>query len=194
MKELGPFLNEYASVAQRTLNDPRVDYLADDGRRYLYANPDEKFDLIFIDPLYSFTAGHNNLYSREAMELYRTHLTANGVFCGWFNENRVLPKTVASVFPYTSHFRDWIIASKQPHEFDRAYMAEALNTYLAHSEGLYADAILETLELDTLFGRYRGDRTCTIVKETNTPILTDMTPWLEYYYFHAPMNKPGPCK
>ena len=194
MEDLGPLLNQYAPVAQRTLNDPRVQYIPDDGRRYLYANPGETYDLIFIDPLYSFTAGHNNLYSQEAMELYGARLTEGGVFCGWFNESHVLPKTVASVFPYTSHFRDWIVASNQPHSFDRDYMTEALDAYLANSEGLFVDSIRETLQPDTIFGWYKGDRDCTLAIEQNTPMLSDMKPRLEYYYFHPPLKKGALCK
>ena len=61
--DIAPFLSANQESARVTLADPRVTYIVDDGRRYLNASPDEKFDLIAIDPLREHTAGHNNLYS-----------------------------------------------------------------------------------------------------------------------------------
>lgn len=105
-------------VAQAVFDRPFVRYITDDGRRYLYANPHEKFDMIFIDPLWSFTAGHNNLYSREAMLLYREHLTENGVFCAWINERQFIPHTAAAVFAYTDFFPDYLVNRQQPIEYE----------------------------------------------------------------------------
>ena len=59
--DIAPFLYENLESARLTLDDPRVTYIVDDGRRYLNAAPDEKFDLIAIDPLREHTSGHNNL-------------------------------------------------------------------------------------------------------------------------------------
>ena len=42
MQELGSFLNDYVPVAQSALGHSSVQYIVDDGRRYLYANPDRK--------------------------------------------------------------------------------------------------------------------------------------------------------
>ena len=188
MEDLGPFIKKYAPPAQRTLTDPRVLYIADDGRRFLYAQPDEKYDLIFIDPLYSFTSGHNNLYSREAMDLYRGHLSESGVFCAWFNENHVIPKTTATVFPYTDHFRDWIVAGNVPLAYDHDYIYHATATYVENSIGLYSTGFVDALDpVEILNDRIAGKAEI-ILNEAGTPILTDMNPWLEYYYFHAPID------
>ncbi len=184
--DLGLLLDEFVPVAQRALRDPRVELIADDGRRYLYANPEEDFDLIFIDPLYSFTAGHNNLYSQEAMELYRSHLSPGGVFCGWFNENHVIPKTAANVFPYMIHFRDWVAASNDPIQIDRNYIQNVSAAYLANSAGLYLNGTQGALEVSGILEDQIADRAGTLAAEQETPILTDMHPWLEYYYFHKP--------
>lgn len=189
MKDLGSFLNERVEVTQRVFSDSRVRYIPDDGRRFLYANPNEKYDMVFIDPLFSFTAGHNNLYSREAMQLYQTHLTENGVFCGWINEENVLPKTVASVFPYTDHFREVVVAGNKPLEYDREYIQDVYEIYLDNSKGIYSIAASGTLAPEKILGRYVSDKAGILFNETNTPILTDMNAWLEYYYFHKPLSK-----
>lgn len=193
MADLGSFLNQYAPVAQRTLQDIRVQYIADDGRRFLYANPEKKYDLIFIDPLYSFTTGHNNLYSREAMALYQSHLNKGGVFCGWFNERHVIPKTAASVFPYVTKFREWLVAGNEPLYFDHDYIQSASAKYLENSTGLYTSTITEPLNPVAIFDEHVANRECILVNEEDTPVLMDTAPWLEYYYFHKPIEKRMPC-
>lgn len=186
IRELGPLLDEFAPVAQRTFSDPRVTLIANDGRRFLYANPQERFDMIFIDPLYSFTSGHNNLYSKEAMELYRSHLNKGGAFCGWFNENHIIPRTAAEAFAYTKHFRDWIVAGNQPLEIDLEYIQNVSAIYLQNSTGLYLDGTVEALNSEGILEDYIADKNETLSIEVVTPVLTDMMPWLEYYLFHKP--------
>lgn len=183
MDDLGPLLDQFVPVAQKTLADPRVKYIADDGRRFLYARPNETYDMIFIDPLNSFTAGHNNLYSREAMQLYQSHLANGGIFCAWMNERHVIPKTATSVFPHMEQFRDWIVAGNQAITFDREYMNEGLATYLKNGIGIPSDVVHTALEPDVVFEKYIGNRSCTLDKEKNTLILSDAKPYLEYYYF-----------
>lgn len=193
MEDLSALLNQYVPAAQKTLADSRVQYVADDGRRYLYAHPDEKYDMIFIDPLNSFTAGHNNLYSREAMQLYQSHLTSSGVFCAWMNERHVIPKTTASVFPYVEQFRDWVVAGNEEIEFDREYMAIGFTTYIESGEAIFSDAVYTSLQPDVVFEKYIGNRECTLEKERDTPILTDSNPRLEYYYFFSPAGRSIRC-
>lgn len=194
MDDLGSLLNEYVPVAQQTFADPRVRYIADDGRRYLYAQSAEKYDLIFIDPLYSFTAGHNNLYSREAMQLYKDHLASGGVFCGWMNERHSIPKTVASVFPHLEQFRDWVVGSNEKIEFDMEYMSLGYTAYIESDSDVFSDAVRDTLKPEAIFANYVGDRECTLNKENATPVLTDTHPLLEYYYFTTPIKRRTICK
>lgn len=184
MEDLGTFLDEHAPVAQATLHDPKVTYLVDDGRRYLYANPEERFDMIFIDPLNSFTAGHNNLYSREAMTLYRSHLQEDGIFCGWINEAHVLPTTVASVFPFVEQFRDFVVAGNRPFEYDRDYMQAAGENFLSAGNAIIGPGAAETLAPETVLALRVRDEQAIKKREGEIPVLTDMNPWLEYYYFH----------
>src|SRR3970282_291896 len=88
--DIAPFLDKNLESAWVTLTDPRVTYIVDDGRRYLNAAPGETFDLIAIDPLREHTAGHNNLYSEEALKIYQSHLTPNGVLCAWMRDFNII--------------------------------------------------------------------------------------------------------
>jgi len=186
MQELGSLLNEYVPVAQSALNRPFVNYISDDGRRYLYANPNEKFDMIFIDPLWSFTAGHNNLYSQEALTLYQNHLAQGGVFCAWVNEPHFIPKTAASVFPYSDFFGDYLVNSAQPIAYDMDYMSRAYRNYLKTNFIRLASSATEAMNPNSVLARLRTKQSKTLELEKNVPALTDLTPWLEYYYACPP--------
>jgi predicted membrane-bound spermidine synthase len=186
MEGLGSLLDEYVPVAHSALNHPSVQYMSDDGRRYLYANPDEKFDMIFIDPLWSFTAGHNNLYSQEAMRMYQSHLSKGGIFCAWLNEPHFIPKTAATIFPYSEFFGDFLVNSNQPIEYDMAYMNEAYKNYIT-TQSMHLDSQgAKAMDPNTVMGRLRTKQSKTLELEAKVSPLTDLTPWLEYYYLCPP--------
>lgn len=186
MQDLGGFLDEYVPVAQAVFDRPFVHYISDDGRRYLYANPQEKFDMIFIDPLWSFTAGHNSLYSQEAMRLYREHLTEKGIFCAWINERQFIPHTATTVFAHMDFFPDYLVNSDQPIQYDLSYLSQASQSFLETSSAFLTASATDELNPRVILERLRkGWRNASAFKHTPPP-LTDMTPWLEYYYFCPP--------
>ncbi len=186
LHDLGDLLKEHVPIAQSVFAKPHIRYIVDDGRRYLYANPNEKFDLIFIDPLWSFTAGHNNLYSKEAMQLYQSHLSTGGIFCAWINESHLIPKTAASVFAYSDFFGDYLVNSDQPIVYDMNYMSKTYEHYMKVASVHLATSAIDTLNPQVIMERRRSDRTRTLTNEASTPILIDLTPWLEYYYLCPP--------
>ena len=186
LKELGPLLDEYVPVAQYIFDQPNVRYIEDDGRRYLYANPDEKFDMIFIDPLYSSTAGHNNLYSQKAMKLHQSHLSERGVFCASVNEEHFIPKTAASVFTYSDFFGDYLVNSNQPLLYDMDYMSRVYRHYLETASAHLRESAVDLMNPASVMGRLRGNQSLILGNESQTPVLRDLTPWLEYYYLCPP--------
>ncbi|MGD8403472.1 MAG: fused MFS/spermidine synthase [Anaerolineales bacterium] len=188
--DINPFLSANQESARVTLADPRITYIVDDGRRYLNANPDETFDLITIDPLREHTAGHNNLYSEQAMQLYLEHLTPGGVLCAWTKDDRIVPHTIARVFPYADHFKiELVVASNAPITYNRDYMDEIANDYEDFIDRLYVNGLpggYPTTE-KALSGLTR-DQDDILKDERDTPYLTDLKPWLEYYLLRKPIR------
>jgi spermidine synthase len=179
LEGLDGFLEENIPWMGELLADPRVTYHVDDGRRYLYANPDERFDLIAIDPLRHYTAGASNLYSQEALELYRDHLQPGGLLCAWMDEFHTLPKTAAGVFPHVDEFLNQILASSEPLDYSAPVLQQrAAAAGLAVTPG-------------QIFGLFKRDRSSILEGEANTPGLSDMDPHMEYYFFRRPPEQ-GP--
>lgn len=188
--DIAPFLRDHLDSAQIILNDPRVTYLVDDGRRYLNAFPDEKFDLISIDPLRDHTAGHNNLYSEEALTIYRNHLTPSGVLCAWMDEFHVIPHTVAQVFPHLDQFEnEFMVAGNRPIAYDTDYMAHSAESYANLTEKLYGADGRITLNARSTLDHFLRDQRQILTDEKNKQILRDMSPWLEYYLFVQPVRE-----
>jgi spermidine synthase len=191
MGELGNFLHENVPLVRPVFEDSRIQYIVDDGRRYLYANPNEKFDLIFIDPLRWYSSGHNNLYSMEAMQLYQTHLTENGVFCAYIDQNHALPFTIAQAFSEVDQFSlRTIIASNQAIHYDFAYMESITENYLTRMENSLKPGTQDTLQPMSLLSKFTRNRDRILIDEEKSPILLDLKPALEYYFFTPPIKKP----
>lgn len=187
--DIAPFLTANQESARVTLADSRVTYIVDDGRRYLNAFPDEKFDLITIDPLREHTAGHNNLYSEEAMQLYLEHLSPGGVLCAWMKEDRIIPHTVARVFPYADQYtNELVIASNAPIAYNRDYMDLITNDYKTFVDRLYPNGLPAYPSTETALVGLIANQDDILKAEKNTPYLTDLKPWLEYYLLRKPIK------
>lgn len=187
--DIAPFLSENLESARVTFADPRVTYYVDDGRRYLNAFPYEKFDLIAIDPLREHTAGHNNLYSEEALQIYLDHLSPGGVLCAWMKEDRILPHTIARVFPYADQYvNELVIASNAPITYNRDYMDEVASEYRAFADQIFVDGLPAYPSTESALSGRIADQNDILEAEKNTPYLTDLKPWLEYYLLRKPIK------
>jgi spermidine synthase len=188
--DIAPFLSRNLDSARLTLSNSRITYRIDDGRRYLNAFPDETFDLISIDPLRVHTAGHNNLYSEEALKIYRDHLTPNGALCAWMDEFHVIPHTMAKVFPYVDQYRnEFMVASSQPIIYQTKYMSRAAASYATLTEEMYGSSGTIKLDPQAGFQFFQRDQSQILNDERHRPILRDMDPWLEYYFFAMPTRE-----
>jgi predicted membrane-bound spermidine synthase len=185
--DIAPFLNENLVSARVTFADPRVTYIVDDGRRYLNASPDEKFDLIAIDPLREHFAGHNNLYSEEALQLYLDHLSPGGVLCAWMKEDHIVPHTMARVFPYADlYLNELMIGSNAPIVYNLDYMEGTASDYRTFVDQLYVNRLPAYPSTEAALVGLVADKDDILGAGSNIPYLTDRKPWLEYYFLRKP--------
>jgi spermidine synthase len=170
------------SYLKSILEDDAVNLIYADGRKYLY-NSNEKFDAIFMDPLFTTTSYSNNLYSRQFFELIRSHLTTNGVLMTWMDEFHIVPKTLCSVFPYVDQHDFFCVTSSQELRQDSIYKDELFKLF----PEIYADL----LRIDSV-ERYPLTQTTILENNVKYPINEDYKPICEYFigrfYFQWRIN------
>ena len=72
-------IKEYPAVSG-ILQDPKIDIVIDDGRRWLRTNPGRRFDLIVQNTTFNWRMNVTNLLSVEYLEQMRKHMRPGGVF------------------------------------------------------------------------------------------------------------------
>lgn len=111
----------HSRQGQVIANSPKVRFVLDDGRRWLLANPQERFDLITMFPLHAAHAGSGSLYSVEFLELARSRLNPGGALYVKSADPFSSARTIAEVFPQVLRLdRSGYMAADAPLVFDAA--------------------------------------------------------------------------
>lgn len=170
---------EKMPLFQKTFSDPRLNLVIDDGRRFLL-HAAEHYDLVAMDPLRSTTALSNNIYSREFFELVSKRLRPGGVFLVWTDEARVIPKTLASVFPCVVMYETdgdnrFLLASDQP----LYWHSQRWNQALAELDKQEPYNIVPSMHLTPVTPM--ADRSSILMISEKYPINRDLRPVSEYY-------------
>ena len=154
------------------LGDRRLNLIIDDGRRYLLRNK-QKFDFVAMDPLRTTTAYSNNIYSSEFFQLIREHINPKGVLLVWTDEIQVLPKTIASVFPYVRVYDYFVLASLQPFKRHDGMVTQILHTFPIETQrGILSQEATNFI----------GDQEFIRENLSRFPINKDWKPVTEYYF------------
>lgn len=120
------------------------------------------------------------------MRLYQARLAEGGIFCAWVNETHFIPKTAATVFPYSEFYGGFLVSGNQPISYDREYMRRSYENYLARYSAYLDSQAAKTMSPEIALSSLRATREQTLQIEAKVPPLTDLTPWLEYYYLCQP--------
>lgn len=155
---------------QEMFADERFHLVIDDGRRFLLQNK-EKFDLILIDPLRARTAFSNNLYSDYFFSLLAEHMTDDAVLKVWMDEFKVMPKTIASVFPHVRQYSFFCLASKSPFQINPEMRESLLSRYSPAEKAGWQE----------YHGSYLGDEIYVREQTKGYPINEEWKPVCEYY-------------
>jgi spermidine synthase len=108
-----PLIPQYP-VVRSLLTNPKVRITIDDGRRWLLANPDTKYDAIVMNTTYNWREHATNLLSVEFLKMARQHLLPGGVlFYNTTGSSEVL-LTGVTVFPYGLRVGNFIAVSDSP--------------------------------------------------------------------------------
>ncbi len=117
----------YFKDAKSIIDQPNVEVIVDDGRRFLNRTQ-EKYDVITIDPPPPVEAASTSLlYSREFYKIIAEHLNQDGIFQQWFyyGEKKIFQailRSLVDVFPHVRIYKSFngkgfhFLASKEPFE------------------------------------------------------------------------------
>ncbi len=119
---------QYPPVAS-LVDNPRVEILIDDGRRWLVANPDRKFDAIIQNTTWHWRGHITNLLSTEYHELVKAHLNEGGVFGYNCTGSEAAQKTGCHNFKYGLRILSFVYVSMSPVVIDRERWRQALTEY-----------------------------------------------------------------
>jgi predicted membrane-bound spermidine synthase len=123
-----PLIRQHPEV-ESLLRNPKVHIVIDDGRRWLVAHPDRRFDFILMNTTFNWRANSTNLLSTEFMSLLRAHMNPGGI--AYYNTtwSHDVLATGAAAFPYALRVEGFLAVSDSPFSLDKARWRTALATY-----------------------------------------------------------------
>lgn len=123
-----PLIRRRPTVAS-LLENPKVHIVIDDGRRWLAAHPDRKFDFILSNTTFNWRANASNLLSVDFLQMVRQHLKPGGVDYYNTTGSGEVQLTGATVYPYALRVANFIAVSDSPIVFDGARLRSTLTAY-----------------------------------------------------------------
>ncbi|MGE3246818.1 MAG: MFS transporter [Beijerinckiaceae bacterium] len=111
------------------LANPKVKLVVDDGRRWLRANPDAKFDFVVSNTTWFYRANITNLLSQEFLKIVEGHLNPGGMFFYNTTWSHRVQRTACLAFPNGLRFNNHMLVSRQKPDVDFRRWREVLLGY-----------------------------------------------------------------
>jgi len=108
-----PLIPQYPAVSS-LLQNPKVHIIVDDGRRWLLANPNTKYDAILMNTSFNWREHMTNLLSVEFLKMVRRHLLPGGVLFYNTTSSPEVFLTGVTVFPYGLRVGNFLAVSDSP--------------------------------------------------------------------------------
>lgn len=133
------------------LTNPKVTLVTDDGRRWLRANSNRRFDAIVANATHHFRANATNLLSAEFLNLIRGHLNPGGVFFYNTTSSDRVQRTGCLAFAHGARFTNHLLVSDMPIRWDFARWRRILESYRIDGRPTFdSTASEDRAELDRL--------------------------------------------
>jgi hypothetical protein len=111
------------------LENPKVHVYADDGRRWLVAHRETRYDAIIANSTFNWRDHSTGLLSVEYLEQIREHLNTGGVYYFNSTESDETIATALQVFPYGLRVINFAAVSDSPIVIDRIRWMNILRRY-----------------------------------------------------------------
>ena len=123
-----PLIEKRAAVSS-LLRNPKVEFVIDDGRRWLVRHPDRKFDFVLMNTTFHWRAHISNLLSVEFLRLIRQHLKPGGIHYYNTTWSAEVQATGSRVYPYSMRVGNFLAVSDGPVSLDRELWRRRLIEY-----------------------------------------------------------------
>lgn len=136
------------------LSNPKVHIDVDDGRRWLLAHPEAKYDLIVANTTYNWRNHATGLLSTEYLKLIQSHLGQGGVY--FFNAtNSDDPiATALAVFPYGLRVINLLAVSDSPLSLSKDRMMSVLRGYTIDGHPAFDPMNVKTAATFADYGKF----------------------------------------
>jgi spermidine synthase len=119
------------------LDNPKIEIIIDDGRRWLLAHPEAKFDAIVMNTSWHWRAHASDLLSKEFLELARLHMSPGGLLFYNATGSHDVYKTALAVYPYVLRVVNFAAASDSPFSVDKEVWKDVLEEYSLDGERIF---------------------------------------------------------
>ena len=131
-------------VVSSLLANPKAHVYIDDGRRWLIAHPEARYDAIVANTTYHWRDHASGLLSQEFFQLIKRHLSPGGVYYFNTTESVEAVGTALSVFPYGVRVFNFLAVSDAPlNAATEPWLADLL-TYRINCRLVFDPAMPET--------------------------------------------------
>lgn len=96
------------------LNDPRVNIIVDDGRKWLRKHPNEQFDVILMNTTWHWRAYSTNLLSADFLNIIKPHMKPDAIIMYNTTSSEHAYTTALSVLPQVYRYKNMVVGSLQP--------------------------------------------------------------------------------
>ncbi|MGA2426868.1 MAG: fused MFS/spermidine synthase [Candidatus Acidiferrum sp.] len=124
-------------VVRSLLTNPKVHVYVDDGRRWLIAHPERKYDLIVVNSTYHWRDHASTLLSVEFLRLVQPHLNAGGIYYFNTTESGETIATALSVFPFGLRISNFLAVSESAISFNTDLWLSVLRRYKIDGRNLF---------------------------------------------------------
>jgi spermidine synthase len=119
---------QYPAV-ESLLRNPKVHVYVDDGRRWLLAHPEARYDVIVQNTSFYWRDHSSDLLSVDYLKIVREHLLPGGVYFYNTTGSDEVVATGLRVFPYGLRVINFLALSDTPLEYNRERMLAMLREY-----------------------------------------------------------------
>jgi spermidine synthase len=121
-------ISEYP-IVRSLLENPKLRLHIDDGRRWLMAHPDARYDFIVANTTYHWRDHSSSLLSEEFLQLIHRHLNPGGIY--YFNSTGSFDSMATALreFPYGLRVINFLMVSDSPIVVDKARWERQLRDF-----------------------------------------------------------------